>query len=125
MSPGEASDGASAVRGILWRARPGPSGMANLQSTPGTISDDVAGGGARSGGFFLLAEVDGYAVDDFVERGLGTEAGQGVEFIDAGDAAHHVLETRFVGLIVRDEFDRGRAARALFDQLSETFDGDL
>jgi len=72
-----------------------------------------------------LSEEVGYAVDDFVERGLRAEAGEGVELIDAGDTAHHVLETRFVGLIVGDEFDGGRAVGAVLDQLREAFDGNL
>src|SRR5580704_5147518 len=48
-----------------------------------------------------------------------------MELIDAGDAAHHVFEPWFVGLIVGHEFDRRRAAGALFDQLGESFDGDF
>src|SRR5277367_1475786 len=82
-------------------------------------------GRARSGGFFFLAEAGGYAIDDFVERSLRAEAGEGVEFIDAGDATHHVLEARFVGLIVGHEFDGRSAAGALLDPLSEAFDADF
>jgi len=84
-----------------------------------------AGGGVRYGGVLLLAEEGSDAVDDFVKRGLGAETGEGVEFVDTGDAAHHVLEARFVGLVVGDEFDGGRAAGAPFDQLGEAFDGDF
>lgn len=79
----------------------------------------------RRGGFLLFAEEGGDAVDDFVEGGLGPEAGEGLEFIDAGNAAHHVLEAWFVGLIVGYEFDGGRAACALFYTLGEAFDGDF
>ncbi len=75
--------------------------------------------------FFLLAEESGNAVDNFIERRLRAEAGEGVEFIDARDAAHHVLEAWFVGLIVGHKFDGRIAAGALFDQLSEAFDRDF
>ena len=56
---------------------------------------------------------------------LRAEAGEGVEFIDAGDAAHHVFEAGLVGLVVGDEFDGGGAAGALLDALGQAFDGDF
>jgi len=87
--------------------------------------DGGAGGDVRRGWFLFLAEEGGDAVDDFVERRFGAEAGEGLEFIDTRDAAHHVFEARFVGLVVGYEFDGGRAASALFDELGEAFDGDF
>src|SRR5580700_4249734 len=86
---------------------------------------DHAGGCSRNGRFFPLPEVRCYAVNDLVERGLRAEAGERLEFIDAGDAPHHILKTRLVGLVVRNKFDGRRAVRAELDQLRERFDGDL
>src|SRR6266850_4763674 len=67
--------------------------------------------------FGLLLEERSDAVDDFVERGAGTEAGEGLEFLDGGDTAHHVLEAGFIGFVVRNILDGRRAAGAIFNSL--------
>src|SRR6201987_965475 len=48
-----------------------------------------------------------------------------MEFLDGWHAAHHVLESGLVGLIVRNVFDGRRAGGALLDALGESFDGDF
>ena len=53
----------------------------------------------------LFLHVRSDAVDDFVERGLRTEASDGVKLIHARNAAHHVFKARLVSFVVRNEFD--------------------
>src|SRR6267378_1664585 len=76
-------------------------------------------------GFELLLEERSDAVDDFVERGAGTEAGEGLELFDGRDAPHHVLEAGFISFIVGNILDGRRASGAVFDSLGESFDGDF
>ena len=86
------------------------------------LDGGVGGGAVGDDRLGLLLEEGGNAVDDFVEAGARTEAGQSFELIDAGDAAHHVFEAGLVGLVVRDVFDRGAARGALLDAIREAFD---
>src|SRR5271154_5087847 len=93
-------------------------------------SDSEASSSARSRSVSrswlgLLLEEGGYAVDDFGEGGARAEAGEGFEFIDARDAAHHVFEPGLVGFVVRDEFDGGHAVGALLHEVRESLDGDF
>src|SRR5437899_13081996 len=46
-----------------------------------------------------------------------------MEFIHARDAAHHVLEAGFVGLVVGNVFDRRRASSAFLHAVREALDG--
>ncbi len=66
-----------------------------------------------------LLEEGGHAVDDFGEGDARAEASESFEFVDAGDAAHHVFEPRLVGFVVGNEFDGGRAVGALLHELRE------
>src|SRR4029077_10893567 len=89
-------------------------------------SDGGAGGGAGSRrGLGFLLEKGGYAIDDFGEGRARAEAGEGFEFIDAGDPAHHVFEAGLVSFVVGDEFDGGVAARTLLYELRKFFDGNF
>src|SRR5260370_34874875 len=51
--------------------------------------------------FRFLLKKSGDAVNDLIQRSAGTEAGEGGEFFDGRNAAHHVLERGFVSLRVR------------------------
>src|SRR3989442_15183335 len=73
---------------------------------------------------FLLKE-SGDAVDDFIQGSTGTEAGEGMEFFDGRHTAHHVLEARFVGLVVWHVLDGRGAASALSYTLRQSLDGDF
>src|ERR1700729_435047 len=84
-------------------------------------SDGGASGGAGSWSVSrswlgLLLEEGGYAVDDFCERDARAEAGECFEFVDAGDAPHHVFEPGLVRFVIRDEFDGGHAVGALLHE---------
>src|SRR4029077_5559937 len=76
-------------------------------------------------GLSFLLEKGGYAIDDFGEGRARAEAGEGFEFIDAGDPAHHVFEAGLVSFVVGDEFDGGVAARTLLYELRKFFDGNF
>src|SRR6266849_1159441 len=73
---------------------------------------------------FLLKK-GGDAVDDFIQRSAGAEAGEGLELIDGRDAAHHVLEAGLVGLVVGHVLDGRGAGGAVFHPASEIFDSDF
>ncbi len=75
-------------------------------------------------GFWFLLKKGGDAVDDFVQRSAGAEAGQGVELFDGRHATHHVLEAGLVGLVVWHVLDGRGAGGAVFHPESEIFDGD-
>jgi hypothetical protein len=76
-------------------------------------------------GINLLPEVAGNSINDFVQGGLRAEAGEGLEFFDGGDAAHHVLEAGLVSFVVGDIFDGRRAAGSCFHAVSQTLDGNF
>lgn len=63
---------------------------------------DACGDG-RLSAVFLHVSSD--AVDDFVERCLRAEAGDGVKLIHAGNTAHHVFKARLVSFVVGNKFD--------------------
>ena len=90
----------------------------SLVGASGGYSLDVWGTG-------LLLEEGGDAVNDFIQGSAGTEASECVELIDAGDAAHHVLEAGFVGLVIGNVLDGRGTAGALFHFVGESFDGDF
>src|SRR5882762_5147017 len=99
----------------------------NGQRQPRNGTSIRAGGGyaLKVRPFKLLLEERSDPVDDFVKRGAGTEAGEGLEFFDRRDAAHHVLEAGFIGFVVGNILDGRRAAGAFFHSLRETFDRDF
>src|SRR5712692_1461139 len=76
-------------------------------------------------GLWFLLKKGSDAVDDLIQRSMGAEAGEGVELIDGGHAAHHVLEARFVGLVVRHVLNGRGAAGAVLDSQRQSFDGDF
>src|SRR5260370_37044304 len=76
-------------------------------------------------GVWFLLKKGGDAVDDFVQRSAGAEAGEGLELIDGGDAAHHVLEAGLVGLVVWHVLDGRRTGGAEFQPESEVVNGDF
>src|SRR5579883_344713 len=69
----------------------------------------------------LLTEVSGNAIDNLGEACLGTESCQRVKFLNGGYAAHHVLEARFVSLIVGYILNWRRAFSPLLDDFSQVF----
>src|SRR5437016_14121238 len=50
--------------------------------------------------FRFMPKKGGDAVNDLIQWGTGAEAGEGMELLDRGHAAHHVLKAGFVGLVV-------------------------
>ena len=76
-------------------------------------------------GFRFLHKKGGDAVDDFIQRSVGTKASEGMKLIDAGHAAHHVLKAGFVGLVVWHVLDGRGAASALSYTLRQSLDGDF
>src|SRR5437667_4952970 len=73
---------------------------------------------------FMLKE-GGHPVNDLIQWCAGTEAGEGMELLDRGHAAHHVLKAGFVGLVVGHVLNGRGTARALLHSLCQCLDGDL
>src|SRR5260370_6506615 len=65
-------------------------------------------------GVWFLLKIAGDAVDDFVQRSAGAEAGEGLELIDGRHATHHVLEAGLVGLVVWHVLDGRRTGGSAF-----------
>src|ERR1035437_621839 len=69
--------------------------------------------------------VFGHQVDDLREPSPRLEPNEGADFSNVGDPARHVLESRLVGLIVRDKTDPRAALEPLLHQLGEAQDRNL
>src|ERR1700686_1190474 len=90
------------------------------------MSNDASRSDARPGvELRLTSEIGGHAIDNFGERRSGPESSKGMQLIDAGHAAHHVLKTGFIRLIVRNKFDRRGAGGALFHEMGKGLDGNF
>src|SRR5882762_14250 len=75
--------------------------------------------------FLFLLKKSGDTVNNLIQRSKGTEASKGIELIDGGHAAHHVLKAGFVGLVVGHILNGGGAAGALLHSLRQSLDGDF
>src|SRR5713101_501785 len=75
--------------------------------------------------FDLLLKKNGDPVDDFIQGSTRTESGEGMELIDARHTAHHVLEARFIGLVVGHVLNGRGTASALLHSLCQSLDGDF
>src|SRR6266480_8095362 len=75
--------------------------------------------------FLFLLKKSGDTVNDLIQGSTGTEASKGLELIDGGHAAHHVLKAGFVGLVVGHVLNGGGAAGALLDSLGQCLDSDF
>src|SRR5215469_4506382 len=74
---------------------------------------------------FFLPVIGGHPVDDLRQGGLRAKAGQRVEFIDRGHAAHHVLEAGLVGFLVGNIMNGRVAASPLSDRFGQVLDRDF
>src|SRR5712692_2203342 len=73
----------------------------------------------------FLPKIVDHLDQDIVERMRSLVANHPLHFGQIGHTPRHVLETGFVGLVVRDELDRGGRPAQLADALSELRDRDL
>src|SRR5690242_8615364 len=96
---------------------PRPSSPRALPYISGCAWDPVYGD-CRSRAL-LRAEILDDLREDVVEGILGPIADHRGNFAQIGDAARHVLEPRFVGLVVRDELERRARAGELPDAMGE------
>src|SRR5215467_6668450 len=69
--------------------------------------------------------MEGHAVNNFVQGYARAKAGESFELFDAGDAAHHVFEAGFIGLVIRNVLDGRRAGGALLHTMGQVFDADF
>src|SRR6266550_6184658 len=75
--------------------------------------------------FLFLLKKSGDTVNDLIQRSSGTETSKGLELIDGGHAAHHVLKAGFVGLVVGHILNGRSTASALLHSLGQCLDGDF
>src|SRR5258707_66582 len=75
--------------------------------------------------FLFLLKKGRNAINDLIQGGLGTEAGEGMQLFDEGHTAHHVLEAGFVGLVVRHVLNGRGTAGTLLHSLCQCLDGDF
>src|SRR5882762_2413064 len=113
--------------GMTGKARRTPNRVKGTNGPPRGQSSVGAGCGylVDSQAFLFLLKKSGDTVNDLIQRSTGTEASKGIELIDGGHAAHHVLKAGFVGLVVRHVLNGGGAAGAFLHSLCQCLNGDF
>src|SRR5882762_4770568 len=113
--------------GMTGKARRTPNRVKGTNGPPCRQSSVGAGCGylVDAQAFLFLLKKSGDTVNDLIQRSTGTEASKGIELIDGGHAAHHVLKAGFVGLVVGHILNGGGAAGALLHSLRQFLDGDF
>ena len=66
-----------------------------------------------------------HAIHNFNQRCGRPEAGEAFEFLERRNAARHVLESGFIGAIVRDVSNRRIASGTFLHDLRKAFDRDF